>query len=750
MNTAVPGAAAENEGAQNREHGLSGLIWNPSGVSALSAYIDLERMDRDPHYYWLVYYGMMNPTWDGILLPEGKTISWRQLAECMRKDHFRAAPEVEKIADMTEMAGERCPLMRLPLSEPGCVMTIKNPKYRKDSIYQKLEDHILSDYGLIMLDILKASALEGRFERCGILPDTRGVQVRKASFDNFFFHRTEYPDITQGDVIIHADLIFETEGRTEELQNVRLRMEVEYDSVSNGLHIDRTIHTGYYGKHSAGRLVNQHLLPILKSDEDCEREAEEFLGKFFQEGLGDTPVTFDAQLVARRMGAAVRRADLSDRGSRVYGLFFPEARREVIIDEDGNRVEADLPDNTILYDVSIENDEVKLSDTIAHECVHNYKDRPFFFLQKHFGHQIGCFCYSPGKKQEPDALGQAERQVSRLVPRIKMPRRQFVRKASELIVENGMKGYRDWQVYEKTIEQLAAFYYVSKEAARIRMVELGFEQARGVSRFIDGRYIPSFSWTPGSIEKNQTFTISFAEGMEEYKRNPAFRALLSTEALVYVDAHYCLNDARFVYRDRTGLHMTEEARRSMDRCCLVFDISYSRKPFRYSHGIFYNESRRSSRSAALDESAKELALTFGKELSGTISRRQQLPGTYCSRLQYYREKKGYSLEKMEELTGISYKTIERYELNRNAKKTEPYMVAICLALELTPSETYDLLDLAGLRLRDQDSHAVFAYVIDCGSAYTLGEINWLLKENKQAPLTKLIVPIEGKGKRRTG
>lgn len=76
------------------------------------------------------------------------------------------------------------------------------------------------------------------------------------------------------------------------------------------------------------------------------------------------------------------------------------------------------------------------------------------------------------------------------------------------------------------------------------------------------------------------------------------------------------------------------------------------------------------------------------------------------------------------------------------------MVAICLALELTPSETYDLLDLAGLRLRDQDSHAVFAYVIDCGSAYTLGEINWLLKENKQVPLTKLIVPIEAKGKRR--
>ena len=726
------------------------LIWNPSGESALSAYIDLKRMDSDPHYNWLVYYGMLNPTWNGIILPEGKTLSWRQLAECMKKDHFRAAPEVEIIADMTEMAGERCPLMRLPMTEPGYVMTIINPRYRKDSIYQKLEDHILSDYGLIMLDTLKASVARGMFERSGRLPYGGGAEVRNVSFDNFYFHRTDNPDITQGDVIIHADLTFafESEGKISELKNVRLRMEVEYNSVSNGLIIDKKIYTSYYGKRSSRQLVNQHLLPILKSDEDCEREAEEFLRKFYREGLADTPIPFDAGLVARRMGTDVRKADLSDRGSRVYGVFFPEGRRDVVIDEVGKRVETDLPDNTILYDVSIENDEVKLSDTIAHECVHNYKDRQFFFLQKHFGHQIGCFCYSPGKKHDQDALGQAERQVSRLVPRIKMPRKQFVRKADELITANGMEGYMDWQVYEKTIEQLASFFIVSKEAARIRMVELGFEQARGVSRFVDGRYIPSFSWTPGSIEKNQTFTISFAEGMEEYKRNPAFRALLSTGAFVYVDAHYCLNDARYVYRDRTGFHMTEEARRRMDRCCLVFDISYSRTPFRYSHGVFYNEARKSSRSAALDESAKALVASFGKGLTGTISRRQLLPGTYCGRLQYFRENRGYSLEKMEELTGISYKTIERYELNRNAVKKEAYMVALCLALELTPSESYDLLELAGLKLRDQDCHSLFAYVIDTGSSYTLGEINWLLKENKQPPLTKLIVPVDMKGKRR--
>lgn len=277
------------------------------------------------------------------------------------------------------------------------------------------------------------------------------------------------------------------------------------------------------------------------------------------------------------------------------------------------------------------------------------------------------------------------------------------------------------------------------------MTETGFEQARGVSRYVDGRYIPAFSWTSGSIGADQTFTISFAESLEEYRRNPAFRKLLSSGAFVYVDAHYCLNDERYVFRNRDGrLQMTEDARRHMDKCCLVFDVSYFARRSHYKHGVFYNEARKSNRSTAIDASAQAIVERFGKGIAGTITRRQALPGNYCERLQYYREQKGYSLEKMEELTGISYKTIERYELNRNTKKSDAFMVAICIALELPPSEAYDLLDLAGLRLRDSDCHLVYAFCIDCSSFYSLSEINWLLEKNEQKPLTNLVTPVDSR------
>ena len=732
-----------------RHMDYSMLIQNPEGRSALLDYIDVERMIGDPRYRLLVYQGMMNPTWDGVILPDG-LLSWRTLAECMKKDRFPTAPQVEQIADMTEIAGTRCPLMRLPIpGRPGYVFTVKNPRYKNDSAYQKLEDHILADYGMILLSVFKDSVRKGKIEKNRTIRETAGLEAARISFGNFFFHRTGKTDVIQGDVIIRADLKQDLEDVVTEYRNVQLRMEIEYHAVENKLAIDPKIYTSYYGSRSQGRLINQHLLPVLRNDWDCEREAESFLAEFFPEGLGDEPVPFDAKIVAGKLKASLHRSDLSDKVNRVYGLCYPESRKGTVIDNYGVSHETELPDNSILYDYRIEDDEVKLSDTITHEILHVYKDRPFYFLQKHFGHQISCFCYSPGKKYDRDALGQAERQVSRLVPRVKMPRKQFIKKANDLIVDNLKKGYTDTGAYEQAIGQLAAFFKVSKESARIRMTETGFEQARGVSRYVDGRYIPAFSWTPGSIGRDQTFTISFSEGLTEYGRNPSFRGLVSSGAFVYVDAHYCLNDRRYVYRDRNGrLQMTEEARRNMDKCCLVFDVRYTTRPAQYTHGVFFNEARKSRRSAELDESAKAIVASFGKGLDEAISRRPALSGTYSGRLLQYREQKGYSLEKMEELTGISYKTIERYEINRNANKSEAYMVAICIALELPPSEAYDLLDLAGLRLRDSEFHAIFAFAIDCSTSYTLGEINWLLTQNKQKPLTKLITPIETRPGRR--
>ena len=44
-------------------------------------------------------------------------------------------------------------------------------------------------------------------------------------------------------------------------------------------------------------------------------------------------------------------------------------------------------------------------------------------------------------------------------------------------------------------------------AAKIRAIELGFDQAAGVFNYVDGQYYPPFSFAKGSLKKDQTFII---------------------------------------------------------------------------------------------------------------------------------------------------------------------------------------------------------------------------------------------------
>lgn len=52
-------------------------------------------------------------------------------------------------------------------------------------------------------------------------------------------------------------------------------------------------------------------------------------------------------------------------------------------------------------------------------------------------------------------------------------------------------------VIEPVIDELAAFFCVSRLAAKIRMVDAGYEEAIGAFIYVDGRYV-----TPHKFKKN--------------------------------------------------------------------------------------------------------------------------------------------------------------------------------------------------------------------------------------------------------
>ena len=115
-----------------------------------------------------------------------------------------------------------------------------------------------------------------------------------------------------------------------------------------------------------------------------------------------------------------------------------------------------------------------------------------------------------------------------LAPRILMPRKPFKQKADELIALHMKNSGTDRlsDVLPVVISELHDFFQVSILSARIRMIDVGYSEAVGALDFVDGQYIPAHSFKAGALGENQTFTVPMKDGLIEYTRNPALRAVI--------------------------------------------------------------------------------------------------------------------------------------------------------------------------------------------------------------------------------
>ncbi|MEE3947687.1 hypothetical protein ACWFN4_19060 [Bacillus mycoides] len=125
------------------------------------------------------------------------------------------------------------------------------------------------------------------------------------------------------------------------------------------------------------------------------------------------------------------------------------------------------------------------------------------------------------------------------------------------------------------IEEVAAFFDVSKLAAELRAIDVGFDQAMGTFVHVDGRYYPPYSFRSGALKKNQTFVIDEMNALYEANMSKEFSEMVFSGKVVYVNAMFCINDLQYVIRHEAGsLELTEYALEHVDECCLIFDRKY--------------------------------------------------------------------------------------------------------------------------------------------------------------------------------
>lgn len=322
--------------------------------------------------------------------------------------------------------------------------------------------------------------------------------------------------------------------------------------------------------------LSKYLVPYLYA-EDLEKEAEKFLDKYCRHALREPmPIPLDELMF--NMGLELYEAPLPD---NIFGkTYFAEATVDVF-NEDGEVVPQNINPGTILLNPNIffMRNIGSRNNTVVHECVHWDRHDKFFELQKLLNSDLSSLtCEVIEHKSQKDsgidgALQWMEWQANALTPRILLPASTTRQKLKDILlclhIENPERSESD--IMEEAIQELANFFAVSKFAAKLRAIELGFTQAQGVWNYVNGQYLPSFSFKTTALKKDESYIIDTKNACYEANFDEGAKAALSNGDFLYVDNMYCINDPKYVTETEDGgCTLTPYARQHVDECCLKF------------------------------------------------------------------------------------------------------------------------------------------------------------------------------------
>ena len=101
--------------------------------------------------------------------------------------------------------------------------------------------------------------------------------------------------------------------------------------------------------------------------------------------------------------------------------------------------------------------------------------------------------------------------------------------------------------------------------------------------------------------------------------------------------------------------------------------------------------------------------------------------------------RNYSSEDLEELTGITSRTFRRIENENDARPNLRTLVAVCIAVHLSPSDSDMLINASGYRLRHTREERAYQALLEWGYRYTVPVCNEILIEEHIKPLSSLRV-----------
>ena len=482
------------------------------------------------------------------------------------------------------------------------------------------------------------------------------------------------------------------------------------------------------------------LVPELGED-DLDALAERLLAAYYPEAL-EKPRRVDAHEMAERMGLAIKCHRIAAKQD-IYGeIFFAEAEPQLFYDNRKAYSKNFVKSKTMVVDpTATYMGEVGTYDgTIVHECLHWALHGQAMALrraQQPDSQEPAICCRVDGGVANPDdaVLLALENQANTLVPHVQMPLAQFRQRANALL--KGHNQSENWSrsrciVMPSVIDDLADFFGVSRQAAKLRLIEAGYVDAAGAYVYIDGRYLPPHGWTPGALKENETFSIPAEEAARLLMEDADFAR--AAQGYLYVDGHFVLDDPRYVGRDHSGeWHLTEAAYLNMERYCLKFTLSVQDSGTvphtRYAQMCLLSQSKGipldpAFLSCSPEQQAEQLA-EIRAERDRILGKIKASPEKAWKILIEWRET---NQSELESVTGLARETINKLATGKTPGNKQTVLL-MCFALQLPPEISKFMLGYSKNALAEEnESENCCLYLLHTGYMLPLPTIlNYLEK-----------------------
>jgi len=381
-----------------------------------------------------------------------------------------------------------------------------------------------------------------------------------------------------------------------------------------------------------------------------------------------------------------------------------------------------------------------VNNTVAHEALHWHRHRMYAAIKSILRGEKLIACRCPTKSNEKQGNGdwsdedKMEWQANKIAPRILMPI-ETVRIKIEVLYQKYDFYNNDSEkaaILECVIDELADFFKVSKQSAKIRMLDLGYKEAASVYNYENG-FTPYFS------------SISTRDAFYEYCDNEEFRRVIDTGLFCYADGYFAINDEKYVTAsDDGGYSLTDYAWSNLAECTLQFtnrrvnmrehgryhvDAFHRTNPNAYEKFPHYD----SDRNVSVVDTAEDLRKKR-EEFEAQYEIHKAITKTFWQRAYEIMEAKHWNSSIFADKTLLNEIAYSRAKNNYDSIPDIRTVMAICAGLDLDIALTNELLSLAGHTLSNSREHQAYGFIITGYKGKSINERNEFLQTLELPPL----------------